>query len=70
MYVAMATAVHMDYTLPWKQDTSFQMLSICAVYAIAYTSNLQKHEYSWNIAPSIFVLASYANTMALTSEPH
>ena len=53
MYVAMATAVHMDYTLLWKQDTSFQMLlltwdvrigAICAVYAIAYTSNLQKHE--------------------------
>ena len=46
----MATAVHMDYTLTWKQDTSFQMLlyardvrmwAICAVYAIAYTSNLQ-----------------------------
>ena len=53
MYVAMATAVHMDYTLPRKQDTSLQMLlqtwdvrmwAICAVYAIAYTSNLQKHE--------------------------
>ena len=24
-YVAMATAVHMDYTLPLKQGTSFQM---------------------------------------------
>ena len=43
MYVAMATAVHMDYTLPLKQGTSFQMLlqtrdermwAICAVYAI------------------------------------
>ena len=52
MYVAMATAVHMDYTLPLKQGTSFQMLlktrdvrmcAICAVYAIAYTSNQQKH---------------------------
>ena len=52
MYVAMATAVHMDYTLPFKQGTSFQMLlstrdvfmwAIYAVYAIAYTSNLQKH---------------------------
>ena len=47
----MATAVHMDYTLPLKQDTSFQILlltrdvrmwAICAVYAFAYTSNLQK----------------------------
>ena len=53
MYVAMATAVQMDYTLPLKQGTSFQMLlytldvhmwAICVVYAIAYTSNLQKHE--------------------------
>ena len=51
MYVAMATAVHMDYILPLKQGTSFQMLlqtrdarkrAICAVYEIAYTSNLQK----------------------------
>ena len=48
----MATAVHMDYTLPLQQGTSFQMfletrdvlmLDIYAVYAIAYTSNLQKH---------------------------
>ena len=48
----MATAVHMDYTLPLKQGTSFQILfvntdeqmwAICAVYTIAYTSNLQKH---------------------------
>ena len=53
MYVAMATAVHMDYTLPLKQGTSFQILlytrdehmrAICAVYAIVYTSNLLKHE--------------------------
>ena len=52
MYVAMATAVHMDYTLPLNQGTSFQMLLythdmrmwvICAVYAITCTSNLQKH---------------------------
>ena len=52
MYVAMATAVHMDYTLPLKQGTSFQMLlltrdvrmwAFCEVYTIAYTSNLQKH---------------------------
>ena len=52
MYVAMATAVHMDYTLPLKQGTSFQMLllardermwAFCAGYAIAYTSDLQKH---------------------------
>ena len=52
MYVAMATAVHMDYTLPLKQVTSFSndfvntgcaYWAICAVYAIAYTSNLQKH---------------------------
>ena len=51
MYVAMATAVHMDYILPLKQGNSFQMLlltqvvrkwAICAVYAIAYTSNLKK----------------------------
>ena len=49
MYVSMVTAVHMDYTLPLKQGTSFQMLlltrdvrmwAICAVYAIAYISNL------------------------------
>ena len=48
----MATAVHMAYTLPLKQGTSFQVLlltrdmsmwAICTVYAIAYTSNLQKH---------------------------
>ena len=48
MYVSMATAVHMDSILPLKQGTSFQMLlktrdmriwAICAVYAIAYTSN-------------------------------
>ena len=37
MYVAMATAVHMDYTLPLKQVTSFQMLlqrqlGACVVY--------------------------------------
>ena len=52
MYVAMATDVHMDYTLPLKQGISFQMLlltrdvrmwAICAVFAIAYISNLQKH---------------------------
>ena len=52
MYVAMATVVHMDYTLPLRQGTSFQivlltrdvgMWAICTVYAIAYTSNLQKH---------------------------
>ena len=46
------------------------MWAICAVYAIAYTSNLQKHEAFLNIAPSVFVLASYVNTMALTSERH
>ena len=48
----MATAVHMDYIIPLKQGTSFQMLletrdvriwAICSVYAIGYTSNLQKH---------------------------
>ena len=48
----MATAVHLDYTLPLKQGTSFQMplltrdermWAICLVFAIAYTSNLQKH---------------------------
>ena len=48
----MATAVHMDYTLPLKQGSSFQMLlltrdkrmlAICAFYAIAYTSNIQEH---------------------------
>ena len=52
MYVAMATAVHIDYILLLKQGPSFQMLlqtrnvrmsAICAVYAIACTSNLQKH---------------------------
>ena len=52
MYVVMATAVPMDYTLPLKQGTSFQillwtqdvrMLAISAVYAISYTSKLQKH---------------------------
>ena len=46
MYVAVTTAVHMNYTLPLKHGTSFQMLlltwdermcDICAVYAIAYT---------------------------------
>ena len=47
------------------------MWAICAVYAIAYTSNLQKHEaFFLNIAPSVFVLASYVNTVALTSERH
>ena len=48
----MATAVHMDYSLPLAQGISFQMLfwerdvcmlAICAVYAIAYTLNVQKH---------------------------
>ena len=48
----MATAVHIDYTFPLKQNTSFQMLlltrdermwAICEVYAIAYISNLQKN---------------------------
>ena len=48
----MATAVHIGYTRPLEQGTSFQMLlqtpdvhmwAICAVYAIAYSSNLQKH---------------------------
>ena len=47
----MATTVHMDYTLRLKQGTSFRMLlrtwdvrmwAICVVYALAYTSNLQK----------------------------
>ena len=51
MYVAIATAVHMDYILPLKQGTLFQMLlltrdvimlAIWVVYAIAYTSSLQK----------------------------
>ena len=48
----MATAVPMDYSLPYAQGNSFQilfgerdvrMLAMCAVYAIAYASNLQKH---------------------------
>ena len=52
VYVAMAPSVHIDNILPLKQSTSFQMLlktqdvrmlAICAVYAIACTSNLQKH---------------------------
>ena len=81
MYVAMATAVRMDYTLPLKQGNSFQMLlwtrhlrmfAICAVYAIAYTcTSIYKNiEFSWNSAPNVFVLASYVNTMVLTSERH
>ena len=31
---------------------------------------LQKHEAFLKIAPSVFVLASYVNTMALTLERH
>ena len=63
MYVSMATAVHMDYILPLKQGTSFQMLlktpdvriwAICAVYAIAYTS---KFTETWSIL-EILLLAS------------
>ena len=46
------------------------MLAICAVFAIAYTSNLQKHETFLNIAPSVFVVTSYINKMMLTSERH
>ena len=44
------------------------MRAICAVYVIAYSSNLQKHGAFLKIAPSVFVLASYVNTMVLTSE--
>ena len=49
----MATPKPIDYTLLLKQGTLFQMLfvnmglriiAIYAVYAIAYTINLQKHE--------------------------
>ena len=48
----MATAVPMDYTLPFKQGTSFQMLlqtqdvrilAISPVFAIPYIPKLQKH---------------------------
>ena len=46
------------------------MWAICSVYAVAYTSNLQKHEAFLKFAPSIFILASYVDTMALTSERH
>ena len=46
------------------------MWDICAVYAIAYTLNLQKHEAFFNIAPSFIALASSVNTMLLTSERH
>ena len=75
MYVAMATAMPMDYTLPFKQGTSFQMLlltqvvhmlAICAVYAITHTSNLQKHgtflKYNY-IVPSVFVVI-YVNKLS------
>ena len=45
------------------------MWAICAVYAIAYTSNLQKNEAFYkNIATSVFVLAPYVYTVALTPE--
>ena len=79
MYDAMATAVHMDYTLPLKQGTSFQMLlltwgermwAIYAVYAIAYTSNLQKHGAFLKYCTCVFVLTPYVITMVLTSERH
>ena len=52
MHVAMVTDVPMDNTLLLKQGTSFQMilltrdvhiLAICAVFAMAYISNLGKH---------------------------
>ena len=46
------------------------MWAICAVYANAYTSDLQMYRAFLNIAPSIFVLASYVDTMVLTSERH
>ena len=72
MYVAMATAVHMDYTLPLKQGTSFQMLLLTRyVRCGLFVQSMQLHthqiyrnmEHSWNIAPSVIVLASYVNTM-------
>ena len=79
MYVVMATAVHMDYTLPLKQGISFQMLCKQGIAYVGYLCSLmQLHthqiyrntEHSRNIAPSAFVLASYFNTMVLTSERH
>ena len=67
MYVAMATAVPMDYSLHLVQGILFQMLfwerdvhllAICEVYAVAYTSNLQKHRiyikfYSYRLCSNV-----------------
>ena len=56
----MATAVHMDYTLPLNRVPHFKcfykhgtvrMWAICAIYAIEYTSNLQKHGASLKYSP-------------------
>ena len=35
MYVAMATAVPMDYTLPLKQGTSFQIFCVIIIIIIS-----------------------------------
>ena len=75
----MVTAVHMDYTLPLKQGTSFQILlltwdvrmwAICAVCAIAYKSNLQKHGAFLKYCAKRLCISVIFNTMALTSERH
>ena len=71
----MATAVHMDCTLPGKQDTSLQMLFVdrgcayvghlcrlCNCLYIKFTETCSILE--------ILLLASYVNTMVLTSERH
>ena len=42
------------------------MLAICAVYAIAYTSNLSKH--GTFLKYCAFVGTSYVNKLVLTSE--
>ena len=44
------------------------MLVICAVYGIAYISNLKKHGTYLKFAHSVFVVTSYVNTMMLSSE--
>ena len=78
MYVAMATAVLMNYTLPFNQyliSNVFCKNGMCVCGLFVQSMQLHTHqnrntEHFLNIAHSVFVLASYVNTMALTAERH
>ena len=79
MYVAMATAgIWIKHFLE-KWISHFKCfckhkMCVCGLfveYMQLHTHQIYRNmNQSYNIAPSVFVLASYVNTMALTPERH